>query len=169
MARAPGVKPRWREERPRRRRLRGAGGLRGDGGVLLLLRQGQPARLAHPGPGPDLPEPVGQGGDPAQVLLDVLLPDPADGDDLAVGVGQGRPEHLLGPEDALGVVPQGAVPEVGPERLGGVEELVDPEVVLGPAAPALGAAEAVVPGMSDMSPLYPCAGPPGASGAWRPA
>src|SRR5438067_1864510 len=73
---------------------------------------------AHPGFGPDAPEPVGGCRDTPQVLLDVLLADPSRGDDSTATQGDRLAEHLLAGEDTLRVVPQGPVPEVGQQPLG---------------------------------------------------
>ena len=52
---------------------------------------------------------------------DVLLPDPANWNDLAGAVGDGRAEDLFGEKDALGVMPQGTMPEVRVKGLALVE------------------------------------------------
>jgi hypothetical protein len=74
----------------------------------------------------------------------VLLADPAHGHNAPVRVGDRDAEYFLGPENALGVVPQRPVPEVGQERLGSVELVVNRQVVLDLAAPLVDAGQGVV-------------------------
>src|SRR5205823_2536363 len=63
------------------------------------------AAAPHPWQGPDGPHPVGERRDEAEVLFDVLLADPAGGDDLAARQRERRAEHRFQHEDALGVMP----------------------------------------------------------------
>lgn len=82
--------------------------------------------------------------DASEVLTDVLLSEPAHRD-LPPGADRDRrAEDLLGQEDALGVVTQGAVAYVGGDRLCRVEPVVDRLVVLRFAAPLLGGADGMV-------------------------
>jgi hypothetical protein len=79
-------------------------------------------------------EPVGHCGDEAQVLADVPLADPPDGDGPAVGVRDGAPEDALGLEDPGFVVPYGPVALVGEDLLCLLEPDVYGQVVLRDAA-----------------------------------
>jgi hypothetical protein len=56
--------------------------------------------------------------DEAQVFADALLPDPSDADFPGPGDRDRRAENRLGHEDALGVMGQGAVPEVRDDLFG---------------------------------------------------
>lgn len=62
----------------------------------------------------------------------MLLADQPDRHGLAVAVGEGDAEDVLAEEDALAVMPQGAVAQVGQMGLALVEPIVDGEVVIKP-------------------------------------
>jgi hypothetical protein len=104
----------------------------------------EPLRAAHPWLGPDGFDPIGEGRDETEVLDDVLLADPAGRDDPAGGQGDGCAEDRFRHEDALGVMPQGAVPEIGDDLLGLVEPVVDTLIISDFAAPFLYAGERMV-------------------------
>src|SRR5438445_12564578 len=70
------------------------------------------AGAPHPWQWPDGAHPVGERGDETEVLFDVLLADPAGRNHLAARQGERRAEDGLQHEDAFGVMPQRAVPEI---------------------------------------------------------
>lgn len=84
------------------------------------MRIGQgldPRGPAHPGFGPDGLYPVCEARDEAEVLLDMLLAHPAGRNDAPGREREGRTENRLRHEDALGMVAQRPVPEVGRDLL----------------------------------------------------
>ena len=78
----------------------------------------------HPTLGLDLQKPVLDRRDSSQVLQDMLLADEPDRKNSAGGERDRRAEEPLQHEDALRVVPQGPVSEVGEVLFAAVEELV---------------------------------------------
>jgi len=74
----------------------------------------------------------------------VLLVDPPDRDLPARGDRYGRAENLLGHEDALSVVAQSTVPEIGDDHFRFVEPVVDALVAFNLAAPLPNAGECVM-------------------------
>src|SRR5208283_1791548 len=79
--------------------------------------------------------PVCEGRNTAIVFPHVLFAYQADRNDASAGVGVGPPEKLLRKEDALRVMAQCAVSEIGDDFLAAVEPRVDRKVVLGGATP----------------------------------
>ena len=89
----------------------------------------------HPGLRCNEARPIGKGGDRAKILTNVLLADEADRNSPAVSIDDRRPEQGFQHEDALGMVPERAVPGVCEDGLGLVEPLVQRQIVVGLAAP----------------------------------
>src|SRR3984957_14854896 len=111
-------------------------------GALVLRTAGEGIDVAvdrlgaaHPGLGPDAAHPVGEARDEAQIFADMLFADQADRHDAASRKLDRGPEEAFEHEDAFGVMAQGAMPEVGGDRLGFVEPLVERQIVLRRAAP----------------------------------
>lgn len=71
----------------------------------------------HPRLGPNGLHPIDEARDEAEVLLNMLLADPAGRDDTPGREGEGRAENRLGHEDALRMVAQRPVPKVGCDLL----------------------------------------------------
>ncbi len=92
-------------------------------------------RATHPRFWADISYPVCEGRNAAQILPDMLFAYKADRNDASAGVGEGHTEKLLRKEDALCVMAQCAVSEIGDDFLAAVEPRVDGEVVLGSATP----------------------------------
>ena len=80
-----------------------------------------PRRPAHPGLGPDGLHPIGKARDEAEVLLDMLLADPSRRNDAPGRECEAGTENRLGHEDALGMVAQRPVPEIGRDLLAGID------------------------------------------------
>ena len=99
--------------------------LRGGEGIDLLVDR---LCAAHPGLGPDAAHPVGETRDEAEIFADMLLADQAHRNDAPGRERDGRPEEALQHEDAFGVVPQGAVPKIGGDRLGFVEPVMQRQI-----------------------------------------
>ena len=78
----------------------------------------------HPGLRCNEARPIGKGGDRAKILTNVLLADEADRNNPAVSIDDRHPEQGFEHEDALGMVPERAVPGVREDSLGLVEPLV---------------------------------------------
>lgn len=95
----------------------------------------QAKSAAHPAFRPDRFDPVGKGWNKAEVFADMLLAYPSDWDHAATGERDCGAENRFRHEDALGVVPQGAVAEVGGDLLRLVKPVVDALVVGDRAAP----------------------------------
>ena len=91
--------------------------------------------LQHPGLGGDEPRPVGKRGNEAEVFARMLLADETDRNRTTVGIDDRRAEQGFEQEDALGMMPQCAVPGIGEDRLRLVEPLVQRQIVTGRAAP----------------------------------
>ena len=91
----------------------------------LMMVVAVPAAVAsqHPGLWRDEPRPVRKRGNEAEVLANVLLADQTDWNSTAVGIDDGRAEQGFEHENALGVMPQRAVPGVGEDGLRLVEPL----------------------------------------------
>src|SRR5690554_5341795 len=84
-------------------------------------------------------EPVLDARDPpAAIFLDVLLADVPYGHRLALAICDCHTKDPLGFEDALRVMPKGPVPEVTEELLGGIEPVVNRQVVFRDTAPLAG-------------------------------
>src|SRR3546814_4489746 len=77
-----------------------------------------------------------------------LFADQADRHHAAGRRGDGRAEKALQHEDAFGMMAQGAVTEIGGDRLGLVEPLVERQIILGRAAPLLHARQRMMIAMS---------------------
>ena len=92
----------------------------------------------HPTLGLNLPEPVLDRGNPAEVFQNVLLADEPDWDYPAGRDRDRGAEDVLQHEDALRMMPEGPVPEVSHVLLATVEPLVQPEVFMSFAAVLLG-------------------------------
>src|ERR1700722_5254243 len=97
-------------------------------GALVLRAAGEGIDVAvdrlgaaHPGLGPGAAHPVGEARDEAQIFADMLLADQADRHDAAGRERDRRPEEAFEHEDAFGVMPQRAMPEVGGDRLRFIE------------------------------------------------
>ena len=84
----------------------------------------------HPGLWRDEPRPVRKRGNEAEVLANVLLADQTDWNSTGVGIHDGRAEQGFEHENALGVMPQRAVPGIGEDGLRLVEPLVERQVVV---------------------------------------
>src|SRR5947209_18806950 len=82
------------------------------------------------------------------MFADVLLADPSDRDNPASGQRDGRTEDGFGHEDALGMVAERAVPEVGDDHLRFIEPVMDADIVLRDTTPLLHAGKRVVIRMS---------------------
>lgn len=78
----------------------------------------------HSGFDTDEPCPVGDGGNTAKVLADMLLADETNGTVLSIGVADRHAENAFQHEYAFGMVPQRAAPRMGDELLRLVEPLV---------------------------------------------
>jgi hypothetical protein len=115
----------------------------------LVIADSQPAGHAHPGLQPHVHQPILHGGDPAQVLTDMLFPNRANRNDPAIAVGDRGAEDCLSKEDALRVVPQGPMPQVGQALFRFVEELMNRLIISGLAAPALDAGQTMVERVCD--------------------
>ncbi len=101
------------------------------GGETLVCR----ITAGHPRRGPDLREPVGDGGNAsAAILLHMLLGDVPDRNVPALGIHDGFAEDALRLEDALRVMAQRAVPEVGIGFLRGIQPIMDGQVIGNAAA-----------------------------------
>lgn len=88
----------------------------------------------HPTLGLNLPEPVGHRRNPAEIFHHVLLADEPHGKNPAGRERDRAAEEGLQHEDALGMMAEGAVPEVGHVGLAAVEPFVQPEVLVSLAA-----------------------------------
>ena len=135
----------------------------GRGRCRALKLHRQPARAVHPRLGPDAAKPLRQGRNPAAVLDDVLLCDPADRDLTAGRDPECVSEDPLGFEDALGVVAQRTVAKVAVVFLGLVEPaaLMDGEVVAYLPSPFALTTHSVVVGVCHLASPPWSARPPG--------
>ncbi len=93
-----------------------------------------PTLAEHPRFGLNLHEPVGHGGDPAEVFEDVLLTDEPDGEHTAGRERERRAEDGLQHGDLFGVVAEGSVPEVREVAFRGVEPFVEGQILTSLAA-----------------------------------
>ena len=91
----------------------------------------------HPRLRPDSLHPLGERRNEAKIFTDVLFADPSDRDDPASGDHDGRTEDGLGHENALGMVTEGAMPEVGDDHFRFIEPIMDADVVLRNTTPLL--------------------------------
>ena len=88
----------------------------------MRIDQGlDPLGPSHPGLGPDGLHPISEARNEAEVFLQMLLADPSSRDDAPGREGERRPEDGLGHKDALGMVAQRPVPEVGRDLLAMVD------------------------------------------------
>lgn len=118
--------------------------------VAVDLRQGGlkfDRRLTHPVLGPDVLEPVLNGWNTTAVFLDMLLADPSHGNHPARAVPDRMTEDPFALEDALGMMPERPMAEVGHELFRGIEPVVDCLVVLGHPSPAFCAAAGMMVGV----------------------
>ena len=107
----------------------------GRGHVAMFDGERPAVAKVHPGFEADRGKPVGDGRDDAAAIFHhMLLADETDGHVFAGAVGNGDAELTFAFEDSLTVVTQGAVAGVRPHFLGGVEPLVDSQVIVGRAA-----------------------------------
>src|ERR1017187_7997945 len=107
--------------------------------IHFVLSLNELSRAAHPTLWSDCRRPIGEGWDESEVFPNVLLTNPSRRDDAAGGQRHRRPENGFRHKDSLGVMAQGAMPEVRSDFLGFVEPLVDTDVVIDLPAPFLGA------------------------------
>ena len=91
--------------------------------------------MRHPDFRLDAAQPIGQvRNSAAAVLQHMLLAHIAHGNPLAGRVGEGLAEHAFAFEDALGMVAQGTMPEIGELLLGGIEPAMNRQVIFRLAA-----------------------------------
>ena len=109
-------------------------------------------RLPHPGPDRQRPQPVGERRDLTQVFEYVPLGNRPRGDLPAFANLKRRSEDPLGEIDPERVVQHGAMPDISEMLLGRVQEIVQRQVVLEPAAEASQAALRVMIGMGNRTP-----------------
>jgi hypothetical protein len=92
----------------------------------------------HPTLGLNLPEPVLNRGNPAEVFKYVLLADEPDWDYPAGRDHDRGAKNIFQHEDARGVMPEGSVPKISHVLLAGVEPLVQVQIIARFAAVLLG-------------------------------
>ncbi len=104
----------------------------------------EPGPNHHPALWRDGAGPVGEAGDMAQILADMVLADQADRDGAAIAVRDSRAEYRLSQKNAFGMVAQCPVSEVGVMGLGLIKPVVDRLIVDGNTAIAAYAGQRVV-------------------------
>jgi hypothetical protein len=92
-------------------------------------------RPSHPRFRADGFYPIRKGRDESEVFADVLLTDEPGWHHAPGREGDGWPENGFRHEDALGMVAQGAMPEIGDDLLGFIEPAVEVLVIFDDAAP----------------------------------
>jgi len=92
----------------------------------------------HPAIGLNLPQPILDRGNPAEVFQNVLLTDESHWDHTAGRERDRGAKQLFEHEDARRMMPEGPVPEVSHVLLAGVEPLVQVQILPGFAAEFLG-------------------------------
>ena len=112
-----------------------SGGDGRGGGALFVQRM---SMSQHPTLRLNLPQPVRHRGNPAEVFQYVLLADEPDGDYTAGRERHRGAEDVFQHEDALGMMPEGSMPEVSHVGFGAIEPLVQPEVFMSFATEILG-------------------------------
>ena len=118
----------------------------------LELRLVELVPSRHPGRRLQLGEPIGHAWNATTtIFFDVLLGDIAHGHLAAIAVDDGATKQSFGFEDALGVMAQGAMPEIGKALLGGIEPIMDGEIIFGLAAPKADGAVGMECGMRQPS------------------
>ena len=102
-----------------------------DGGKVTFEIEGAP----HPGLRADRFHPIGAGRNETEILADMLLANPANGNNPAGYEGDRRAKDRLGHGYALGMMTQSTMSEIGNDLLRFVEPVMDPLVVIDRAAP----------------------------------